>query len=57
MQKKFEHEWTNDKNVCKVKDHCQYTGKCRGAGYSTCNSKYSLPKEIPVVFHSQSNYD
>ena len=57
MQKKFEHEWTNDKNVRKVKDHCQYTGKYRGAGYSTCNSKYSLPKEIPVVFHSQSNYD
>ena len=34
--------------------HCHYTSKYRG---DTCNLKYSVPKEIPVVFHNRSNYD
>ena len=32
-------------------------GEHRGAEYSTCNSKYNTPKEIPIVFHDRSNYD
>ena len=47
----------NDKNVQKVRDHCHYTGKCRGATHSTCNLRYKTPKEIPVVFHDGSTYD
>ena len=33
----------NYKNKRKVKDHCHYTGKCRGAAYSKCNLNYKVP--------------
>ena len=46
----------NDKKYYKVKDHCHYTGKYRGADYSVCNLRYKSPKEIPVVFHNGSKY-
>ena len=32
-------------------------GKYRGAAHSTCNLKFSVSSEIPVVFHNGSNYD
>ena len=41
----------------KVRDHCHYTGKFRGAAYSICNLRYKTPREIPVVFHNGSTYD
>ena len=41
----------------KVRDHCHYTGKYRGAAHSNCNLNYKIPKEIPVVFHIGSTYD
>ena len=41
----------------KVRDHCHYTGKYRGAAHSICNLRYKIPKEIPVVFHNGSSYD
>ena len=41
----------------KVRDHCHYTGKYRGAAHSNCNLNYKIPKEIPVVFHNGSTYD
>ena len=44
-------------NYIKVRDHCQYTGKYRGAAHKTCNLMYSTPREIPVVFHNGSSYD
>ena len=51
----------NDKNVFKlyhkVRDHCHYTGKFRGAAHSICNLRYKTPKEIQVVFHNGSTYD
>ena len=46
-----------DKNYRKVRDHCHYTGKYRGAAHSICNLKFNVPNEIPVVFHNGSNYD
>ena len=55
----FEQKYTNDKNYCKVKGYCHYTGKYRGATHSIFNLKYSkrnIPKGIPVVFHNGSNY-
>ena len=47
----------NDKNQKKVKDHCHYTRKFRGAAHGECNLRYKVPKEIPVVFHNGSTYD
>ena len=41
----------------KVRDHCYYTGKYRGAAHSNCNLNYKIPKEILVVFHNGSTYD
>ena len=47
----------SDKKNFKVKDHCHYTGKYRGASHDTCNLRYETPKEIPVVFHNGSTYE
>ena len=52
-----EKEFNSDKKYCKVRDHCYYTGKFRGAAYSICNLRYKIPKEIPVVFHNGSRYN
>ena len=41
----------------KIRDHCHYTGKCRGAAHSNCNLKCRTTKKIPVVFHNVSTYD
>ena len=45
-----------DKKQQKVRDHCDYTGKYRGAAHNICNLRYKVPKEIPVVFHNGSTY-
>ena len=47
----------NLKKTYKVRDHCHFTGKYRGAAHSKCNLRYKIPKEIPIVFHSGSKYD
>ena len=41
----------------KVRDHCHYTGKYRGAAHNMCNLRDKVPKEIPIVFHNGSTYD
>ena len=41
----------------KVRDHCHYTIKYRGAAHSICNLCYKITKEIPAVFHNGSTYD
>ena len=41
----------------KVKDHCHYTGKYRGAAHRNCNLQYKIPSYIPVVFHNLAGYD
>ena len=46
-----------DKKYRKVRDHCHYIGKYRGAVYIICNLKQSVPKRNPKVFHNGSNYD
>ena len=40
----------------KVRDHCHFTGKYRGAGHSKCDMNYKIIKDIPIVFHNAS-YD
>ena len=49
--------FTNNKKMRKVRDHCHYTEKYRGAAHSKCNLEYKIVKEIPVLFHNGSAYD
>ena len=35
--KQFLKKFNNDKNNRKVRDHCHFTGKCRGTAQSICN--------------------
>ena len=46
-----------DKKHHKVRDHCYYSGKYRGAAHNICNLRYKIPKEIPIIFHNGSTYD
>ena len=48
---------TSNKKHYKVRDHCHYTGKYRGAAHNICNLRYKTLKEIPIVFHNVSTYD
>ena len=48
---------SKDVNYQKVRDQCHYTRKYRGTVHSICILKFKVPNEIPVVFHSGSNYD
>ena len=66
LTKEEEEDYNNQKvcHICKkefiddkVKDHCHYTGKYRGAAHNTCNLRYKIPKNILVIFHNGSKYD
>ena len=64
---KEEEDNYNKENIChickkefnndKVRDHFHFTGKYRGAAHNTCNLRYEIPKNIPVIFHNGSTYD
>ena len=47
----------SDKKHHKVRDHCHYSGKYRGAAHNICNLRYKIPKEIPIIFYNGSTYD
>ena len=47
----------NNKEMRKVRDHCHYAGKYRGAAHIKCNLNYKIVKEIPVLFHNGFVYD
>lgn len=41
----------------RVRDHCHYAGRFRGAAHNDYNLKYRKPAFIPVIFHNLSGYD
>ena len=41
-----------EKELKKVRDHCHFTGKYRGALHSKCNLRLRRSKTIPVFFHN-----
>ena len=45
------------KNIVKLVTIVIVQVNCRGTAHSICSWKYSVPKEIPIVFHNGSNYD
>ena len=52
-EKRFLKVFANERSYRKVRDHCHYTGKYRGAAHSIYNLKFNVPPNITVVF----NYD
>ena len=54
--KKIENRYLKCEKYRKVRDNCHYTREYRGPAHSICNLRYSVPKQIPVVFHNESNY-
>ena len=36
----------NNKKYHKVRDHCHYTGKCRGAAHDICNLRYKYQEKF-----------
>ena len=43
--------------ILKVRDHCHFTGKYRGAAHNECNLKCRKPLILPVIFHNLQGYD
>ena len=41
------------KKYHKVRDHCRYTGKYKGAPYGIYNLEYCIPKKVPIVFQKK----
>ena len=41
----------------KVRDHCHFTGKYRGAAHNSCNLQCRKPMVLPVIFHNLQGYD
>ena len=41
----------------RVRDHCHFTGRYRGAAHNRWNLKYSKPNNISVFFHNLTGYD
>ena len=42
--------------MLKVRDHCHFTGKYRGAAHNSCNLQCRKPMILPVIFHNLQGY-
>ena len=65
-KEKFENEnvcwickekFQEEKAKQKVRDHCHFSGKYRGAAHRSCNLNFRKPKFTPIFFHNLSGYD
>ena len=65
QKKKFKKKILMIRKYCKVRNHCHYTGKYRGAALNIFNFRYSIPKEIPFsqliklslsFYHKRANW-
>ena len=56
-KQKFENKYFKDKKYGKVRNHCHYAGEYRGAAHNICDLKYSVPRNVPIIFYKGSNYD
>ena len=50
-------EFEKEGEKMKVRDHCHYTGKFRGAAHLDCNRKFKKPEFTPIFFHNLLNFD
>ena len=57
MNKNFPEIKKKTGKILKVRDHCHFTGKYRGAAHNDCNLKCRKPLFIPVIFHNLQGYD
>ena len=53
MQKKK--RFTNHNK--KLRDHCHFTGKYRGAAHNKCNMNHKISRNTRVVFHNGCTCD
>ena len=49
--------YDEDKNYYKAENYCKFTGKYQSTCHKICKIKYTTLKEIPIIFHSGSNFD
>ena len=57
LWKRILQKLARNKSYQNIRDLFHYAIKYRGASHSTCILKFSVSNYIPVVFHSDSNYD
>ena len=55
--KEFDDDDDDDVKIDKVRDHCHFIGRYRGAAHNICNLTYRKPYFTPVVFHNLGGYD
>ncbi|MGI9555413.1 MAG: endonuclease domain-containing protein [Cyanophyceae cyanobacterium] len=41
----------------RVRDHCHFCGKFRGAAHNSCNQQLRLNREFVIIFHNLRRYD
>ena len=57
LRKKIHKKFVRNQNNRKFRDHCCYSKIHRSAAHGTCNLRFNVPNETPVVFQNGSNYD
>ena len=63
-QEQLSFDKAGDCHICKkellsdkVRDHCHFSGKYRGAAHNGCNLQCRKPMILPVIFHNLQGYD